>query len=240
MSSYLLWDERGPFRDRLVSLVSWAPGITRIETAADVPELVARYRARQPDLVLVGTQRAVPTGIGALRRLLLLDPRAGVVVVGAGDDHETIRVAVGAGSQGYLRWEDVAGPVGTPDHQRGRAGLAVLTAAAAPVRPRSVALTDAGLPNTRGRGADEVCVGDGPMGELMGDDGRGPVVASLTERETQVLRGIARGMSNGEIGAQLDLSVDTVKTHARRLYTKLGATDRSHAVACGFRLGLLQ
>jgi DNA-binding NarL/FixJ family response regulator len=62
---------------------------------------------------------------------------------------------------------------------------------------------------------------------------------ALTERELQVLRGMADGKSNAEIGRELFVSEDTVKTHARRLFRKLGARDRAHAVASGFRLGLV-
>lgn len=62
---------------------------------------------------------------------------------------------------------------------------------------------------------------------------------TLTERELQVLRGMADGKSNAEIGRELFVSEDTVKTHARRLFRKLGARDRAHAVAAGFRLGLV-
>ena len=60
-----------------------------------------------------------------------------------------------------------------------------------------------------------------------------------TERELQILRGMSEGHSNGEIGRELFLSEDTVKTHARRLFQKLGARDRAHAVALGMRCGLV-
>jgi len=68
----------------------------------------------------------------------------------------------------------------------------------------------------------------------------GSAVPPLTERELQVLRGMGRGRSNSEIGKELYLSEDTVKTHARRLFRKLGAADRAQAVAMGFRWGLVQ
>ncbi|MGN9776339.1 response regulator transcription factor [Micromonospora sp. H33] len=68
-------------------------------------------------------------------------------------------------------------------------------------------------------------------------DGRAPI--GLTERELQVLLGMAEGKSNAEIGRELFVSEDTVKTHARRLFRKLGARDRAHAVAAGFRAGLV-
>ncbi|MEZ5185239.1 MAG: response regulator transcription factor [Candidatus Nanopelagicales bacterium] len=61
----------------------------------------------------------------------------------------------------------------------------------------------------------------------------------LSSRETQVLDGMSRGMSNGEIGRELYLSEDTIKTHARRLFRKLRASDRAQAVAVGLRAGLI-
>ncbi|WP_084022578.1 response regulator transcription factor [Amycolatopsis thermoflava] len=68
-----------------------------------------------------------------------------------------------------------------------------------------------------------------------------PLAASqvLTDREMQVLLGMSRGMTNGEIGRQIYISEDTVKTHARRMFRKLGVTDRAHAVAKGYETGLL-
>ncbi len=63
--------------------------------------------------------------------------------------------------------------------------------------------------------------------------------AQLTEREIQVLTGMSQGKSNAQIGRELFLSEDTVKTHARRLFRKMGVTDRAQAVAAGFRRGLV-
>lgn len=61
----------------------------------------------------------------------------------------------------------------------------------------------------------------------------------LTTRERHVLFGMAQGISNAEIGRQLFISEDTVKTHARRVFRKLGARSRAHAVALAFAAGLL-
>jgi len=79
-----------------------------------------------------------------------------------------------------------------------------------------------------------------PIGEpgLPGADER--PAPTLTERELEVLAGMCEGMSNAEIGRSLFLSEDTVKTHARRLFRKLGAADRAHAVAIALRRGLVR
>ena len=63
---------------------------------------------------------------------------------------------------------------------------------------------------------------------------------TLTPRELAVLEGMSRGLSNPEIGAELFLAAETVKSHAKRLLHKLGALDRAHAVALAFRQGLLR
>ena len=67
-----------------------------------------------------------------------------------------------------------------------------------------------------------------------GDDGLG-----LTQRQMQVLHGMSTGLSNSEIGRTLFLTEDTVKTHARQLFRKLGVGDRAQAVAHGFRRSLI-
>jgi DNA-binding CsgD family transcriptional regulator len=61
----------------------------------------------------------------------------------------------------------------------------------------------------------------------------------LTAGELQVLRGMSEGKTNADIGRELHLAEDTIKTRARSLFRKLGARDRSHAVAIGFQHGLL-
>lgn len=62
----------------------------------------------------------------------------------------------------------------------------------------------------------------------------------LTARELQILEGMRRALGNQEIGVELGLAEDTVKNHARRLFAKLGARDRTHAVALGFESGALR
>jgi DNA-binding NarL/FixJ family response regulator len=67
-----------------------------------------------------------------------------------------------------------------------------------------------------------------------------PPPIELTKREVQVLVGMSNGHSNAQIGQELFLSEDTVKTHARRLFRKLGAHDRAQAVAIGLRRGIIR
>lgn len=114
------------------------------------------------------------------------------------------------------------------DVAHGAAGLLLWE----PNECKAPAHSDAGGRPTRGLPP----TGPGPttMPRYGGHRGSKP-----TERELQILRGMSEGHSNGEIGRELFLSEDTVKTHARRLFQKLGARDRAHAVALGMRSGLV-
>jgi DNA-binding NarL/FixJ family response regulator len=197
VTSVLICDERRSAREGLNRVMMSVPSVDTIDSVASGDELLARYGREAADVVLIGTQRALTSGIEATRRLLAVHPSAVVIVFGSPAATPSIAAAIACGARGFLRW-DVTAPE--------------LLAALADT------LTSPRLPSPR----DAV-------------DGEAP----LTEREMQVLRGMSQDQSNGEIGHELFLSEDTVKTHARRLFRKLGARDRAQAVAVGFRRGLV-
>ena len=199
MTSVLICDERRGVREGLAQFMSVVPGVDRVDTVAGGDDLVERFPRERPDVVLVGTQRAVDTGIVLTRRLVSRHPRACVLVFGAADDTANIVAAVACGARGYLRWD--------ASHAEVCAALAH-------------ALAGVELAGNRPNGQTETEI-------------------RLTARELQVLVGMTEGKSNGEIGRELFLSEDTVKTHARRLFRKLGVNDRAQAVAHGFRRGLV-
>lgn len=134
-----------------------------------------------------------------------------------------------------------AGASGTTDSTAASAGAATAGAAA------SVAAKAADAPIDASGDAITLVTAAGTLaanGAPGSHSGNGAVGAgrrlALTEREMQVLRGMADGKSNAEIGRELFVSEDTVKTHARRLFRKLGARDRAHAVAAAFRAGIVR
>lgn len=197
MTSVLIYDERRSAREGLTRVMSAIPSVNAIDSVSDGEELLSRYALDNADIVLIGTQRALTSGIEATRRLLALHPSGVVIVFGSPDDTASIAAAIACGARGFLRWDATQPEI-----------LAALADTVSSPR----------LPSHRG-----------------GEDGE----VNLTERELQVLRGMSQGQSNGEIGRELFLSEDTVKTHARRLFRKLGARDRAQAVAVGFRRGLV-
>ena len=200
VTKVLVLDERRRVRETLRDLLATIGEIEQVDSVATPEELFERFPHERPDVVLIGTQRAVSSGVETCRRLLGVDPAAAVLIFGAPDDGPNIAAAVAVGARGYLRWD------------------------ATPVE-LAIGLTQAGI------------VGDLPGPRVRGNH-RGPAVG-LTEREMQVLVGMSQGKSNAGIGRDLYLSEDTVKTHARRLFKKLGVGDRAQSVAIGFRMGLL-
>jgi DNA-binding NarL/FixJ family response regulator len=212
------------FAERLGSAVA-------VRTAVSAAEAATRLREHPAELVLLDTALTRPDAAGVVRRLLSLAPGATLVLFGP-EEAQAASAALGAGARGVIRGGDdlvssvtkslllilqpAPVPAGQPAHQG--PVPAEGAPAAATGRAATMAEHDLLVPAQRG---------DTPPPPM------------LTERELQVLRGMADGSSNAEIGKQLFVSEDTVKTHARRLFRKLGARDRAHAVAAGFRAGLV-
>jgi DNA-binding NarL/FixJ family response regulator len=209
VTTVLICDDHRLVREGLKHFVEAVPGVQRVETAASGEEVLARYDLERPDLVLMDVQMPGLGGLEATRRLVKLHPDARVIMLTAADDRDNVVTAVANGATGYLL-KDVS-----------REELCAAVASA-------LAGQDLMAPSLRRA-----------MAERAASVRVADPSASLTERELQVLRGMSQGKSNAEIGRSLFLSEDTVKTHARRLFRKLGVNDRAQAVALGFRRGLV-
>jgi DNA-binding NarL/FixJ family response regulator len=229
-----------------------------VRTAVSEAEALTRLAERSADVVLADTALTRPDSAGFTRRVLARAPEAVIVLFGA-EDPRNAAAAVAAGARGLIRGADqdlvsavaktllLLNVTGRPP--AARAGTGLESAAAKPAGTFAGGATGTGVglaagttvvPTQRGDQAGNAAVQpDAPVErppEPMPPTRRR---LALTERELQVLRRMADGKSNAEIGRELYVSEDTVKTHARRLFRKLGARDRAHAVAAGFRAGLV-
>lgn len=209
MTTVLICDDHRIVREGLRQFVAGVPGVDKVETAASGEEVLARYPHEHPDLVLMDVRMPGLGGLEATRRLVAAYPEAKVIMLTAADDRDQVAAAVSSGARGYLL-KDVS-------HEE-------LCAAVA----HALDGIDLFEPSLR-----RALVSREPASRTS------PPQAQLTERELQVLTGMSQGKSNSAIGRELYLSEDTVKTHARRLFRKLGVNDRAQAVALGFRRGLV-
>src|SRR4051794_5131438 len=100
-----VYDERRRVRDDVASRLVALPFVGRVEVIGDAASLMSRLATRMPDVLIVGTQRAVDTGLTAATQALRAYPGLPVLVLGAPDDAESVRAAVAFGARGYLRWD---------------------------------------------------------------------------------------------------------------------------------------
>jgi len=179
----------------------------------DALEVAARTN---PDVVLMDIRMPRLDGVAATHRLVQNGGRARVIVLTTFDLDEYVMEAIRAGASGFLLKD-------TPPED--------LVAAI-----RVVAAGDALLsPSVTRRLLDRVAQ------VLPGPDRPAPAdLAGLTERELDVLRLMARGLSNAEIAEELVVGETTVKTHVSRVLMKLGLRDRVQAVVLAYETGLVQ
>ena len=184
--------------------------------AADGREAVAEAQRLRPDVVLMDVRMPDVDGIEATRRLLGDGPDAKVVMLTTFDMDEYVYDALRAGASGFLL-KDV------PPEQL-VAGI------------RAVASGDALLAPSVTRRVIEEFVHRPPSSVRTL-----PLkLAGLTPRELEVLKLIARGLSNAEIATELFVSETTVKTHVAHVLMKLGLRDRVQGVVLAYESGLIE
>ena len=186
-----------------------------VGTAADGEEAVELCRTERPHVVLMDVRMPVMDGIEATRRVTADGKRPPrVIVLTTFDLDEYVYDALGAGASGFLL-KDVTAETLFDAVRVVAAGDALL----APTVTRRLVSEFARLRPTM--------------------PSRPDALAELTPRETEVLRLVAEGLSNGEIAERLVVSDETVKTHVSRILTKLGVRDRTQAVVAAYESGLV-
>ncbi|MDF5755114.1 response regulator transcription factor [Spongiactinospora sp. TRM90649] len=209
----LVVDDQRLIREAIASLLGIQPGIVVVGTAADGRDAVEQALALAPDVVLMDVRMPEMDGVAAVAVLRDRAPGVRVVMLTTFDDEEYVVQALRAGATGYLL-KDLPARELAAAVRLARAGIAQLDPAA------TARLASA--------------IGDRP-------DARpgAPPDASLTAREIDVLRLIARGSTNREIAGRLYLSEGTVKNHVSRILTRLGLRDRTQAAVYARDHGLL-
>lgn len=178
---------------------------------SDGDEVAAAAAARPADVVLMDVQMPRMDGIAAARALLVSDESVRIIMLTTFDDAEFVRGAIEAGASGFLLKD------ATPDE--------LLHAV------RTVYEGDAVL-------APKVTAQVMKMWRPKASESES-VDVGLTPRESEILKHIARGLTNEEIAAEEFVSMATVKTHVRHILMKTGSRDRVQAVLFAFRTGLV-
>jgi DNA-binding NarL/FixJ family response regulator len=212
----LIADDQELVRAGFAMILAAQPDITVIGEAADGAEAIRAARATSPDLVLMDIRMPNVDGIAATTAICR-DTPAKVLVLTTFDVDEYVYDALRAGASGFL----------LKDMRRDELVEAV----------RVVAAGEALLAPTITRRLIADVVARGRPQTPPRTDAQ---LASLTARETDTLRQVARGLSNAEIAAQLYVTEHTVKTHVSSILAKLGLRDRVQVVVLAYESGLIQ
>jgi DNA-binding NarL/FixJ family response regulator len=213
--SVVIADDQALVRGGFRMILDAQEDLEVVGEAEDGKQALDQVRELRPDVVLMDVRMPVLDGIAATRRVVSEGLSTRVLVLTTFDQDDIVYDAMKAGASGFLLKS--APPARLVD------------------AIRTVADGDALLAPSITRRLVESFVRRPPPGQA-----RPPAVDELTERELEVLRLIARGLSNAEIAASLVVSEATVKTHVNRVLSKLDLRDRVQAVVLAYESGLVQ
>ncbi|MFE7173649.1 response regulator [Streptomyces sp. NPDC057616] len=216
MTTVLVVDDQPLQRYGFRLLLESVPETDVVGEAAHGAEAVRKAAELRPDVVLMDVRMPGMDGIEATRRIVAAGERSRVLVLTTFDLDEYVHAALRAGASGFLLKD------ARPEELL--AGIRAVAGGDAVIAP---ALTR--------RLLDEFAR---YVPAHRADSGQDPGLASLTEREREILVAIGQGWTNGEIAARFVLSESTVKTHVGRVLAKIGARDRIQAVIFAYDHGL--
>lgn len=219
----LVVDDQALMRSGFSMMLGVEPDLEVIGDAADGAEAVEMCRRLRPDVVLMDVQMPGTDGIEATR-LITAEALSKVLILTTFDRDDYLFDALRAGASGFLLKnsdpEDLVDGVRSVGH-----GHALL---APEVTRRVIERLTTPVPS------------DGRAPSPAGAGSRPPSLDLLTARETEVLRLVARGLSNAEIAQKLVVGEATVKTHVSACLSKLHLRDRVQAVVLAYEAGLVQ
>ena len=207
----IICDDQAIVRDGLAMLLKLEPDIEVVGIAGDGAEAIEMVADNRPDLILMDLKMPIMNGVEATRQIRMKYPEVKVLVLTTYADDEWVFDAIQSGASGYLLKD-------TPREEL----------------VKSVKGTLAGKtyvdPSVAGKVLDHFSSHQTQPSTL--------ITSKLTEREIEVLRLIAKGLSNADIAERLFLSDGTVRNHVSAILAKLGVSDRTQAAVIAIQHGL--
>lgn len=207
----LLCDDQAVIRDGLEMLLTLEKDFQVVGSAQDGFEALELVAKKQPDLVLMDLKMPGMNGIEATREIRKKYPTIKILVLTTYDDDEWVFDAIRAGASGYL----------LKDTSRQK----IIEAIRGTVDGKS--FVD---PAVAGKLLNQVSNNQTQPASILTD--------KLTDRELDVLRLLAKGLTNADMATQLHLSEGTVRNHVSAILEKLGVSDRTQAAVIAIQHGL--
>ncbi len=208
----ILADDHPLIRQGLRTMLETSDQVEILAEASEGRELIEMVAAHQPDVVVVDIRMPDMDGLEAVRRIRKRHPNVKALMLTVHDEEAYVHEAIRAGASGYL--------LKTVSADELVKGIVTVAAGKAMLHP---AITRHLI---------------NEFAEMSREDGR--PAKELSPRERDVLQLLAYGKSNKEIAKSLGIGAQTVKTHISHIFTKLGAADRTGAVANALRKGLVE
>ena len=213
MIRVLLADDQALVRAGFRMILKAEPGLEVVGEAGDGAEAVAFAGELEPDVVLMDVRMPVMDGIEATRQIVNGEGGPRVLVLTTFDLDEYVYEALRAGASGFLLKD-------APENQL-IAGIRIVADGGSLFAPAVTRRLIERFAGTRPAAAP-------------------PALEELTPREVEVLRMVARGLSNAEIASTLVVSEHTVKTHIAHILRKLDLRDRVQAVVLAYESGVVR
>ncbi len=212
--SVLIADDHTIVRKGLRRILEEA-GINVVAEAADGIEAVQKATEFQPDVILMDVEMPHMSGIEATKKIKNDNPNAQVVMLTIHDEEQFLFEAIKAGAIAYVL--------------KDRAPQELI---------ESIKMASQGLSLLQPSMASKILTEFTRLGKKK----KGPeyLYSNLSNREREILRLIAQGMSNKEIAKELFISDKTVKNHLRNIFSKLHINDRTTAAVIAIREGLVE
>jgi len=221
----LVVDDHTLFRRGLTALLSREPLFNVVGDAADAGEALRRAQELRPDLILLDNHLPGVRGVDALPALREAAPSARILMLTVSEDEQDLADALKAGAAGYLL-KTVEGDTLAAAIHRVMRGESVVADEMTSKLVAAFKGASTGMPTA----APAVEEAPAVTVSLLDD---------LSPRERDILRGIARGASNKEIGRELGIAETTVKIHVQHVLRKLDVSSRVQAAVLATEVGLL-
>lgn len=209
----LLAEDDPAVRERLAGLIADWPGGVLVAACGDLASTLQAVAQHEIDLLISDLNLPDGNGIDAIRALRIAQPQAEAMVISVLADEQTVLKAIEAGASGYLLKDvDFTDLVGA---------VTELLSGSSPISPRIARVL-----------VNRLSARDAPQ--------RGEPAVRLTAREMDIIWGISKGFTYGEIAERLEISRQTVPVHIRNIYRKLQVGNRSEAVYEAARQGLIK